>query len=356
LIKAKFTIIVFIIESAPHFSSNLGFPTMRDLDIDPANTNGTTAPRPTFALAGAPEIIRAHQKDSYVETLFKDHLVNILQRIKGSRFIHSHDGDISSLTTLAYLMLTTFIGNRTLGEEYTDLFYSTSKSKLPSRSRKLAYIIATSMLPLLLAKYGSKLKAKILAKLDQRDAISNSGQSMSFSRVLRMIMENISLKTLLTVNVAIFYFNGYYYQLSKRFFGLRYSFAHKPDPNRPKGSGYELLGLLIFFQLFASGLTKFKEYLYIDGSSDDTFNPSAEQLRKESRATQIDLADSSLLPYISESSRRCTLCLEYMKGPTSTLCGHLFCWTCISEWCQEKPECPLCRQFCLEQNLLPLRS
>lgn len=332
---------------------------MKEVIIDPADASkdsSMTMSRPMFPLAGAPEIIRAHQKDSYVETALKDQLVTILQRVKGSRFVHSFDKEVSSVTTLAYLVLTTLIGNRTLGEEYTDLFYTTSKSRLPSRGRRLAYIVATSVLPLLIAKYGYKLKAKLLSKINTEITSSENQQRTSTTlRFLTVLIENISLHTLVTINLAFFYFNGYYYQLAKRVFGLRYSFAHKPDPNRPKGSGYELLGLLIFFQLFASGFAKLKEYFYVDSSVDDVSDHVLKQLVLEKSAIQTDLSDSSVCPFIPESSRHCTLCLEYMRAPTSTLCGHIFCWTCISEWCQEKPECPLCRQFCLEQNLLPLK-
>lgn len=232
------------------------------------------------------------------------------------------------------------------------MFYTTSKSKLPSRSRKAAYVLVTSLLPLVIAKYGPKVKSKLLMILDRRaenDGKKNVPRSTA-RRLLRALLENFSLSTLVTVNLAIFYFNGYYYQLSKRFFGLRYSFGHKPDPNRPKGSGYELLGLLIFFQLFVSSIAKVREYLFDQKEQELDTNSL---LRNDT--VEFDLSDNTLLPFIPESSRRCTLCLEYMKGPTSSPCGHLFCWTCIGEWCQEKPECPLCRQSCLEQNLLPLK-
>ena len=52
---------------------------------------------------------------------------------------------------------------------------------------------------------------------------------------------------------------------------------------------------------------------------------------------KYDLEDEKVMRFMSgDSGRKCTLCLESMKDPTATGCGHVFCWSCISEWCRSK--------------------
>jgi hypothetical protein len=54
------------------------------------------------------------------------------------------------------------------------------------------------------------------------------------------------------------------------------------------------------------------------------------------------------------STKPCTLCLDEMKNPAATNCGHVFCWSCISEWASAKSECPLCRQNIFLNQLYPV--
>lgn len=69
------------------------------------------------------------------------------------------------------------------------------------------------------------------------------------------------------------------------------------------------------------------------------------------------LKDSNMMAWIQgKQQRKCTLCLEEMRDPSVTTCGHVFCWTCIGDWIREKPECPLCRQSVMAQHVLVLRG
>ncbi|XP_022969255.1 E3 ubiquitin-protein ligase RMA1H1-like [Cucurbita maxima] len=61
----------------------------------------------------------------------------------------------------------------------------------------------------------------------------------------------------------------------------------------------------------------------------------------------------------------CNICLETVKDPVVTLCGHLFCWPCLYKWLhfqdssKEKhgrrlQQCPVCKAEVSDATLVPL--
>ncbi|XP_026124650.1 peroxisome biogenesis factor 10-like [Carassius auratus] len=81
-------------------------------------------------------------------------------------------------------------------------------------------------------------------------------------------------------------------------------------------------------------------------------------LRQRQRARQQWKQHRNLLPSCHSVvlSSCCILCLEERRNTSCTLCGHLFCWECITEWCNTKTECLLCRAKFQPHSLVYLRN
>lgn len=313
-------------------------------------------------------LVRAHQKDAYVESQYRSHIQDFFLILKGQRFINAYPQEITVLAKALYLLLTTLIGARTLGEEYVDLIYvNKSGRRLPKLIPRLGFILSYAIVPYLVSKIIKKLRVK-----------QNEDDDESFENPKGWLMSILSnyyklLDTILNIHIAIFYFKGEFYSLSKRIFGLRYAFGHNKDNlkiEQSKGN-YSLLGGIIILQFIVKLVISLKNYnddliKAARGKKDELETTSSEdriesiqQLVNLSHNYDsnliIDLSDDNQLPYLPENSRNCMLCLSPMVNPSAANCGHLFCWDCIVDWIREHPECPLCRQQCLEQHLLPLK-
>jgi peroxin-10 len=198
--------------------------------------------------------------------------------------------------------------------------------------------------------------------------------------------------------------------------GLRYVFTRRVEEGPAGGgaaaagrAGYEVLGVLLVVQMLVRGYIHLRQQLAVGGAGvgageeeedDDglrermAFGPGANvDVSLDEHAytsnnellggaaggsSQRSLAEIGAMAHtpvlkagrprydlgVSENlmgwikgaqQRKCTLCLEELKDPAATQCGHVFCWACIGDWVREKPECPLCRREAMVQHILPLR-
>lgn len=272
----------------------------------------------------------------------------------------------------------------------------------------------------LLPSFRRRLRAKLEISLRRRTKSTTSKsqgqippQPTKGMRLQQYVLNNLDTLTspspIYAVSLAAFYFSGAYYHLGKRLFGLRYIFTRRLEPHEQRG-GYEILGVLLALQLAVQGYLHAKETLdtpttttLTGGERLDTENREAEFVSLDSGAyasnttllfsegntansdpaTQKErisalthtpfplsegrgegdgaagsnLENSETMGWIESSQqRKCTLCLEAMKDPSVTTCGHVFCWGCICDWLAEKAECPLCRQGVMVQKILLLRG
>ncbi|KAI0818240.1 Pex12 amino terminal region-domain-containing protein [Xylaria sp. FL0064] len=95
----------------------------------------------------------------------------------------------------------------------------------------------------------------------------------------------------------------------------------------------------------------------VSSSSLSSPSPKHADNNEAGDAARYDLKNDGVMRWIKGAQqRKCTLCLEELKDPAATQCGHVFCWACIGDWVREKPECPLCRREAMVQHILPLRA
>lgn len=368
----------------------------------------------SYPYASAPDIIRSNQKDTYFQSILLSQLSTIIRSLYGARTAHNYTTETKTFTELLYLGLTTFVGNRTLGEEYCDIVQVEDGShRLPSITGRSGYILSSVLLPYALTRMLPAFRRRLRAKLESSLRRSHRRRASSPTRskeppnwnhkfqdyILRHLDTITSPSPVYALSLATFYFSGAYYQLSKRIFGLRYIFTRKLEQSEQR-VGYEVLGILLVFQMAVQAYMHAQDTFQssqplqvtannaaaaggsaiIDGGIEIGTEPSfsapllfeppqgmdtaSQNARLQSithtpmsSAPRYDLKDPEVMQWIDgKQQRKCTLCLEQLKDPGVTTCGHVFCWTCIGDWLREQPLCPLCRQSALVQHVLPLRG
>jgi len=252
---------------------------------------------------------------------------------------------------------------QTLGEEYTDIWQSSSH--MPSTYRTRACLI---LLPTLSAYALGRLSS--IPSLRERNPWLIGELFRTLPKGLEIISE---------INLALFYFSGTYHDMMKRIYRVRLLSSIPQDPDMRPPS-YSLLGALIITRLLYRLITIVRSLTWFSHShfggkgkentdtilKSETFldsrplsqffgpeNPEGEPTKpaEEDERTMLDVTSIS---EVSRAGRNCTLCLEERTDSCSTECGHLFCWSCIIGWGREKPECPLCRQTLNLTRLLPI--
>jgi len=320
-----------------------------------------------FPLATQPQIIRANQRDVLGAAQLRQMADNVLRSWLGTRWLSRWEPEVELVSAATYYGLTSGLASRTLGDEYVDVWQILSRSGAAPSATLRAVLVVLQTFPVYLA-------SRFVNRLGHT-APSAQSRAVALARHLSTWLEVLS-----EVNLAVFYLSGKYYSLAKRLLGIRHVSSLPQDPNSRPPS-YALLGILLAIRLlhravaFAREMTTPQAYLSngdgkaITASHNDAPRDSGPSIddrsvfsmlmynAEEVRDPETDpftSIDYSVVPASIRANRRCTLCLEERTETTSTECGHLFCWSCIVGWGNEKPECPLCRQQLMLSRLLPL--
>ncbi|GAB6023118.1 peroxisome bioproteinsis factor 10 [Chamberlinius hualienensis] len=286
----------------------------------------------SFVDAGPAEIVRSAQKDEYFVRKLRSDVNTLVQKVKGIKWWIYWHKELDLLSDTLYFILTTFIGNQTLGEEYVNVIQVDNSL----RRRRACMIFLHAYGPYTVDRWAARTKRY----LDQNPQCL-SGLPNLRSRLIDSLPRLSSIISIAhQCHLLLFYFQAKYYHLAKRQTGIRYVLIRPWLKDETSRWAYYFLGCSSLIQLLLSLM------LYINS-----------YMTNERAKSRFQSEGNILKPGLpSANERNCPLCLEMLQDPTASICGHIFCWSCIIRTLEVKSQCPLCGEQFEPSRLIPLRN
>ncbi|XP_016933444.3 peroxisome biogenesis factor 10 [Drosophila suzukii] len=292
------------------------------------------------ARARQPEIVRSVQKDARYTNELAEDFSDVL-RLTGPRNWIKYNQMCRLLAELSYHGFASANSLQTLGEEYTGIIQVDGNYKqIPSRLLQLIAIV--------LEFGGDSLFQRLLQKLDTYVANHEEIRPEAKPQLKKIIQRlRQSPSYVKALHKSLFYLDASKYQLSKRTTGINYVLIRHWLQPEFSLYGYKILGVITFlqvsFSLAISGWDAWREH-------------KRQQLEAIKQTGKKFLQRGLSVRNADPDAPQCILCLEPRSNSSLTPCGHIFCWSCLLEWLEERDECPLCRESLKKSQVIPLQN
>ncbi|XP_014276963.1 peroxisome biogenesis factor 10 [Halyomorpha halys] len=282
--------------------------------------------------AGPAEILRSSQKDELAIGKLQKLCEDVSLSLLGPRLLIKYKKAIQGIGQLLYFGNTTLLGFQTLGEEYTGILQvDDTFQSVPS--------ILTRILMILLQCYGSELTILFISELEKNIKQNPELLTEQKNKFLRWLaLMRILLPSVTLLHKAIFYYSWGTYHFSKRITGVNYVLIRYWLKDRKSLFGFRILGIISVINFILH-----------------TWQSISNYRKKDHELTSSDEIEI-FTTYGTVSTKKCIMCLNRLRNPTATMCGHIYCWSCIAEWAQNQDKCPVCRETIQPSRLIPLHN
>ncbi|XP_045470856.1 peroxisome biogenesis factor 10-like [Harmonia axyridis] len=272
------------------------------------------------------DVLRSMQRDDLAIKILEENIQGLSKSL-GARNYQALHRYISFVSSLLYYYATSGNNLQTLGEEYSNII-RLNNNVIPSKMTQIIwltlYIGGKPMLDRLSLNIETKIRTSGELREEARQSILN------IFKIWHACKDDF-----LMIHKAFFYMNAHYYSFAHRILDINYIIVRDWLEEKSFNRSFRILGIVtlsyslvnIINKLWNLKLNKTKEM--------------EETVPKEKSSYSIKI---------------CALCNEERKNPSSTPCGHIFCWDCIYESLSYSQKCPLCREEVLPSRIVFLQN